>query len=154
MRSSEERRRIHVKPLPDILDEMDANIRAAAEAVRRAEEAAKAAREAADVATKASKEAAKRAEEARIVGEKAVQDAESAVTEVSGKRYMVIFEKANDNYSAYSPDIQGCIATGKTRAEVEKNFREAISLHFTGLAEDGLPVPEPASFIEYIDIEV
>ena len=107
-----------------------------------------------NLAKRASEEAAKRAEGARMVGERTVQDAESAGTETSGKRYMVIFEKANDNYSAYSPDIQGCIATGKTRDEVEKNFREAISLHFAGLAEDGLPVPEPTSFIEYIDIDV
>jgi len=154
MRSPEERRRIHVKPLPDILDEVDANIRAAAEAVRRAEEATEAAKGAVGVATRASEEAAKRAEGAPMVGEKAVQYAESAGAGASGKRYLVIFEKANNNYSAYSPDIPGCIATGKTRDEVEKNFREAISLHFAGLAEDGLPVPEPASFIEYIDIEV
>jgi predicted RNase H-like HicB family nuclease len=152
MRSSEEGRRIQVKPLPDILDEMDANIRAAVEAARRAEEAAKAAIGAAGVATRASEEAAERAEEARMVGKKAVQDAKSAGTEASGKRYLVIFEKANDNYSAYSPDIPGCIATGKTRDEVEKKFREAISLHFAGLTEDGLPVPEPTSFIEYIEV--
>ena len=67
-------------------------------------------------------------------------------------RYLVIFEKANDNYSAYSPDIPGCIATGRTYAEAEKNISEAISFHIAGLKEDGLPVPEPSSFTEYIEV--
>ena len=67
-------------------------------------------------------------------------------------RYLVIFEKARDNYSAYSPDIPGCIATGSTRGEVEKNIREAISFHIEGLAKDGLPLPEPAAFTEYIEV--
>jgi predicted RNase H-like HicB family nuclease len=67
-------------------------------------------------------------------------------------RYLVIFEKAQHNYSAYSPDIPGCIATGKTRKEVEKNIKEAISFHLEGLAKDGLPVPEPASFTEYVEV--
>jgi len=67
-------------------------------------------------------------------------------------KYLVIFEKAGENYSAYSPDIPGCIATGKTRDEVEKNIREAISFHIEGLANDGLPFPEPASFTEYVEV--
>jgi len=67
-------------------------------------------------------------------------------------RYLVIFEKADDNYSAYSPDIPGCIATGSTRDEVEKNIKEAINFHIEGLAKDGLPLPEPASFTEYIEV--
>ena len=67
-------------------------------------------------------------------------------------RYLVIFEKAVDNYSAYSPDIPGCIATGSTRDEVEKSIREAICFHIEGLKEDGLPLPEPASFTEYIEV--
>jgi len=66
-------------------------------------------------------------------------------------KYLVIFEKANTNYSAYSPDLPGCIATGKTRKQVEKNIKEAIVFHLEGLKEDGLPVPEPASFTEYIE---
>ena len=66
-------------------------------------------------------------------------------------KYLVIFEKANNNYSAYSPDIPGCIATGKTRNEVEKNIKKAISFHIEGLKEDGLPIPEPASFTQYIE---
>ena len=67
-------------------------------------------------------------------------------------KYLVIFEKAGGNYSAYSPDIAGCIATGSTRREVEKNIKEAISFHIEGLAEDGLPIPKPASFTEYIEV--
>ncbi len=67
-------------------------------------------------------------------------------------KYLVIFEKANGNYSAYSPDMPGCIATGKTRQEAEKNIKAAIAFHIEGLAKDGLPVPEPASFTEYIEV--
>ena len=67
-------------------------------------------------------------------------------------KYLVIFEKTNDNYSAYFPDIPGCIATGSTRNEAEKNIKEAISFHIEGLAKDGLPIPEPSSFTEYIEV--
>jgi predicted RNase H-like HicB family nuclease len=67
-------------------------------------------------------------------------------------KYLVIFEKARDNYSAYSPDLPGCIATGKTREAVEKNIKEAITFHIKGLKEDGLPLPEPASFTEYVEV--
>ena len=67
-------------------------------------------------------------------------------------RCLVIFEKAGDNYSAYSPDVPGCIATGITRDEVEKNIKEAITFHIEGLAKDGLPLPEPASFTEYVEV--
>jgi len=67
-------------------------------------------------------------------------------------KYLVIFEKTDNNYSAYSPDMPGCIATGKTRNEVEKNIREAMSFHIEGLKEDGLPLPEPAAFTEYVEV--
>jgi len=67
--------------------------------------------------------------------------------------YLVIYEKADDNYSAYSPDIPGCIATGKDRDEVEKNIKEAIGFHLEGLAKDGLPIPKPSSFTEYVEIQ-
>ena len=67
-------------------------------------------------------------------------------------KYLVIFEKADGNYSAYSPDVPGCIATGNTRNEVEKNIREAISFHIEGLKKDSLPIPEPSSFIEYMEV--
>lgn len=67
-------------------------------------------------------------------------------------KYLVIVERANSNYSAYSPDIPGCIATGKTRAEAEKNIREAISFHLAGLREDGLSIPKPTSSAEYVEV--
>ena len=68
------------------------------------------------------------------------------------QKYLVIFEKATSNYSAYSPDLPGCIATGSTRKEAEENIREAINLHIEGLKEDGLPIPEPVSSTEYIEV--
>lgn len=65
-------------------------------------------------------------------------------------RFLVVIEKVNNNYSAYSPDLPGCVATGTTRNEVEKNIYEAIEMHVQGLPEDNLPVPE--SFAEYVAI--
>ncbi len=67
-------------------------------------------------------------------------------------RFLVIIEKANEKYSAYSPDLPGCIATGSTREEAEKNMHEAIEMHVRGLQEDNLPIPEPNSFAEYIAV--
>jgi len=67
-------------------------------------------------------------------------------------RFLIIIEKANKNYSAYSPDLSGCIATGKTREEAEQNMHEAIEMHIQGLLEDGLPIPEQGSFAEYIAV--
>jgi predicted RNase H-like HicB family nuclease len=57
-------------------------------------------------------------------------------------RYAVIIERAPGNYSAYVPDLPGCVATGQTLAEVEVEIRDAIRFHIDGLREDGLPVPE------------
>ena len=68
------------------------------------------------------------------------------------RRFLIVIEKANKNYSAYSPDLPGCAATGKTREEAEKNMHEAVSLHVKGLAEDGLPIPESGSFAEYVAV--
>ncbi len=67
-------------------------------------------------------------------------------------RFLVVIEKANRNYSAYSPDLPGCIATGATREETEQNMHEAIQMHVRGLLEDGLPVPESHSFAEYVAV--
>lgn len=67
-------------------------------------------------------------------------------------RFLVVIEKANDNYSAYSPDLPGCVATGATREEAERNMYEAIEMHVRGLLEDGLPIPESHSFAEYVAI--
>ncbi len=67
-------------------------------------------------------------------------------------RYAIVSEKAESNYSAYVPDLPGCVATGVTVAEVEAEIREAISFHVEGLREDGLPVPAGASFVEYVEV--
>lgn len=61
-------------------------------------------------------------------------------------RFLVVIEKANNNYSAYSPDLSGCVATGVTREEIERNMHEAIELHVQGLIEDDLSIPESKSF--------
>jgi len=66
-------------------------------------------------------------------------------------RYAVVIEKALDNYSAYVPDLPGCIATGATIAEVEQELREAIRFHIEGLEQDGLPIP-PSSAVA-VDVE-
>lgn len=66
-------------------------------------------------------------------------------------RYAMIIESGERNYSAYLPDLPGCIATGKTIEEVKRNMREAIELHLRGMREDGLPIPEPTSLVEYVD---
>ena len=67
-------------------------------------------------------------------------------------RFLVVIEKANNNYSAYSPDLPGCAATGSTREEAEKNIYEAIEMHVQGLIEDNLPIPKSESFAEYVAI--
>ena len=61
------------------------------------------------------------------------------------KEYTVIYENAGENLSAYSPDVPGCISTGKTREEVERNYQEALEFHLEGLRLEGLPIPEPSS---------
>ncbi len=66
-------------------------------------------------------------------------------------RYAVVIEKATENYSAYVPDLPGCVATGPTVESVEAHIREAIRFHIEGLEEDGLPVPAPTSLAEYVD---
>ncbi len=68
-------------------------------------------------------------------------------------RFLIVIEKANGNYSAYSPDLPGCIATGATREETERNMHESIEMHVRGLLEDGLPIPESHSFAEYIAVD-
>lgn len=68
-------------------------------------------------------------------------------------RFLIVIEKANGNYSAYSPDLPGCVATGATRENTEKNMYEAIEMHVQGLLEDGLPIPESQSFAEYLAVK-
>jgi predicted RNase H-like HicB family nuclease len=66
-------------------------------------------------------------------------------------RYAVVIEKANGNYSAYVPDLLGCVATGQTVAAVESEIRDAIRFHIDGLQADGIAVPEPTSIAEYAE---
>jgi len=67
-------------------------------------------------------------------------------------RYAIVIEKAGKNYSAYVPDLPGCVVTGATIPEVEAEMREAIELHLEGLRSDGLPLPEPASEVRYLEV--
>ncbi|HLA03239.1 MAG TPA: type II toxin-antitoxin system HicB family antitoxin [Aestuariivirga sp.] len=66
-------------------------------------------------------------------------------------RYAIVIEKANANYSAYVPDLPGCVATAATIHEVENEIREAIRFHIEGLKEDGFAVPTPTSIAEYVE---
>jgi predicted RNase H-like HicB family nuclease len=68
------------------------------------------------------------------------------------KEYLVIFEWAGNNYSAYVPDLPGCITTGKTLEETEKNIKEAIALYIEALREDGKPVPEPTTTAKPVSV--
>lgn len=67
-------------------------------------------------------------------------------------RYLVIIEKTATGFSAYSPDLPGCVATGRTREEVEKEMREAIEFHIEGLRLSGEEIPEPQSQAAYCEI--
>ena len=67
-------------------------------------------------------------------------------------RFLIVIEKANKNYSAYSPDLDGCVATGKTKEDAEQNMYEAIQLHVEGMVEDGIPIPQSTSFAEYVAV--
>lgn len=66
--------------------------------------------------------------------------------------YLVIFEKAGNNYSAYVPDLPGCITTGKTLEDTERNIEEAISLYLDTLREDGKPIPEPTTSAKPVSV--
>lgn len=67
-------------------------------------------------------------------------------------KYAIVIEKAKSNYSAYVPDLPGCVATGATIEEVETQIREAIEFHIEGMREDGEPIPPPISHVEYVDV--
>jgi predicted RNase H-like HicB family nuclease len=66
-------------------------------------------------------------------------------------RYAVVIEKANGNFSAYVPDLPGCVATGAKIEEVEHEIKDAIRFHLDGLRQDGAPIPQPSAVCEYID---
>jgi predicted RNase H-like HicB family nuclease len=67
-------------------------------------------------------------------------------------RYAVVIERTPNNYSAYVPDLPGCVSAGATREEIEGAIREAIGFHLQGLREDGEPIPEPTSLAEYVEV--
>jgi len=67
-------------------------------------------------------------------------------------RYAIVIEQAAGNYSAYVPDLPGCVATGGTMQEVEDQIRQAIAFHLEGMREDGFPAPPPLSQVEYVDV--
>jgi len=69
-------------------------------------------------------------------------------------RFLIVIEKANGNYSAYCPDLPGCVATGKTREETERNMHEAVEMHVQGMIEDKMPIPESVTLAEYIAVAV
>jgi predicted RNase H-like HicB family nuclease len=66
-------------------------------------------------------------------------------------RYAVVIEEAESNFSAYVPDLPGCVATGSTLSEVEEAIREAITFHLEGLREEGATIPKPSSQVEYVE---
>jgi predicted RNase H-like HicB family nuclease len=69
-------------------------------------------------------------------------------------QYLIVIEKTATGYSAYSPDLDGCVATGPTKQEVEQNMREAIEFHLEGLRQEGYTVPLPTSYSSYVDVTV
>lgn len=69
------------------------------------------------------------------------------------RRYLVLIEAGEDSYGAYVPDLPGCVAVGESREEVERLIREAIEVHLAGMKEDGLPIPEPTTDAEFVDVE-
>jgi predicted RNase H-like HicB family nuclease len=67
-------------------------------------------------------------------------------------RYAIVIENAGSNFSAYVPDLPGCVAVGESLAEVERQIREAIEFHLEGLREDGSPIPPPSSKVDYVEV--
>lgn len=67
-------------------------------------------------------------------------------------RYAIVIERTDANFGAYVLDLPGCIATGDTVEEVERNIRSAIEMHLAGMREDGQPIPPPATQVEYVDV--
>jgi len=68
------------------------------------------------------------------------------------KRYLIVIEQTESGYSSYSPDLPGCVSTGQTLEEAEKNMREAIEFHVDGLRQEGYPVPEPRTTSSYVEL--
>ena len=69
-------------------------------------------------------------------------------------RYAIVVEKAAGNYSAYAPDIPGCVATGDTVDEVKQHMQAAIGFHLDGMRAEGLPLPQPQTVVEYVETDI
>ena len=67
-------------------------------------------------------------------------------------RYLIVIESAGPNFSAYTPDLPGCVSTGSTQQETKRNMQEAIEFHLAGLSEEGLAIPAPSSVAEYVEV--
>lgn len=67
-------------------------------------------------------------------------------------KYLVVIEQTTTGFSAYFPDVPGCVSTGQTREEVEAAMREAIEFHLDGLRQDGAPIPKPSASAAYVDV--
>lgn len=67
-------------------------------------------------------------------------------------RYAIVIEKGEGNYGAYVPDLPGCVATGATIEEAQREIQEAIEFHLEGMRADGLPIPEPSSRVDYVEV--
>lgn len=67
-------------------------------------------------------------------------------------KYAIVIEKSETGYGAYVPDLPGCVAVGETQSETARLIREAIEFHLEGLREDGIPIPEPSTVTEYVDV--
>jgi len=68
-------------------------------------------------------------------------------------RYAVVYENTGSGYGAYAPDLPGCVSTGRTLEEAERNMQEAIRFHPEGLREDGSPIPEPTTRAGMLPVE-
>jgi predicted RNase H-like HicB family nuclease len=68
------------------------------------------------------------------------------------KKYLIVIEPTETGFSAYSPDLPGCVSTGRPHEEVEQNMREAIAFHLDGLREEGQAVPEPQTYSAYVEL--
>ena len=68
------------------------------------------------------------------------------------KKYLIVIEQTGTGYSAYSPDLDGCVATGKTREDVEREMQAAIAFHLEGMQRSGEPIPEPHTYSAYVEI--
>jgi predicted RNase H-like HicB family nuclease len=71
---------------------------------------------------------------------------------VNAVRYAIVIENAAGNFSAYVPDLPGCVATGSTVEETERAIREAIQFHLDGMRDDGMPIPPPTSRVDYVEV--